>query len=202
MSNVLFGADFHLGHKAICKYRPQFRDEQDHFEAIEKAYHDRVTKRDKCYLSGDIAFTEEMARRIAKWPGQKVLVAGNHCTEHVPMNVLVECFDEVHAMVKYKEFWITHAPIHPAELRGKVNIHGHVHHATINDCRYFNTSLENIDFKLISLHEIRDIIAVRKAFYQRYFDGVAQFDIESQMGLSMPAYDFHNNAYAIPTGLK
>ena len=62
---------------------------------------------------------------------------------------------EVYGFVKYKEFWLSHCPIHPNELRGKVNIHGHVHNKTIIDCNYFNTSCENVDFKPISLENIR-----------------------------------------------
>lgn len=202
MANVLFGADFHLDHRNIAKYRTQFRDEKDHFEAIEKAYHDRVTKRDKCYLLGDIAFSEESARKIAKWPGQKVLVAGNHCTEHVPMKILVDCFDEVHGFVKYKEFWLSHAPIHPMELRGKINIHGHVHSQTVNDCRYVNVSMENTDFKLWSLHEIRQIVQARKDCYENlYAHPIIQNTLKS-MGVDQEMPDILNQSLILPVGLK
>ena len=74
--------------------------------------------------------------------GRKVLICGNHDTDHNPMKILCEYFDEVYSLYKWHEFWLSHCPIHPDELRGKLNIHGHVHHATINDKRYFNTSLE------------------------------------------------------------
>ena len=57
--------------------------------------------------------------------------------------------------VKYKEFWLSHAPIHPEELRDRINIHGHVHYKNIDDARYFNVSCENIGFKPISLENIR-----------------------------------------------
>ena len=84
----------------------------------------------------------------------KVSVTGN-CTEHIPMKVLCEYFDEVHSLYKWHEFWLSHCPIHPDELRGKVNIHGHVHHATLNDKRYYNTSLENTGFYPVDLNFIR-----------------------------------------------
>lgn len=158
MSNVLFLGDAHLGHKSITKYRTMFRDEQDHFEHIEREYHKRVTKRDKCFFTGDAVFSEERLKQLSKWPGQKVLIVGNHDTDSISMKTLAEHFDEIYGLLKYKEFWISHAPIHPDELRGKINIHGHVHNQSIDDVRYFNTSLENTDFKLISLHEIRCII--------------------------------------------
>lgn len=202
MSNVLFAGDLHLDHKAITKYRKQFRDQQDHLDHIEKAYHDRVTKRDKCYFTGDAVFSEDAARRIAKWPGQKVLVVGNHDTEHVSMKILADCFDAVHGLVKYKEFWISHAPIHPAELRGKVNIHGHVHASTVDDCRYFNTSLENTDFKLISLFEIRDIIRQRKEFYDKIYSGIGEFAKKANILNIQTESLFYDCAHRIPVGLK
>jgi len=84
----------------------------------------------------------------------KVSVTGN-CTDNIPMSEIVKHFDSVYSLKKYREFWLSHCPIHPAELRGKMNIHGHVHYATLDDKRYFNTSLENIDYKPINIEEIR-----------------------------------------------
>lgn len=162
MSNVLFFGDLHAGHKNITKYRTDFRDEQDHFEYCEIEYHKRVTKRDKCIFTGDAVFSLERLEQIAKWKGQKVLIVGNHDTDNLTMKQLCDAFDDVKSLVKYKEFWLSHAPIHPDELRGKFNIHGHVHNKSIKDKRYFNTSLENIGYRPISLFEIRDILNKRQ----------------------------------------
>lgn len=41
--------------------------------------------------------------------------------------------NKVYSLVKYKGFWLSHAPIHPEELRGCKNIHGHCHDAVISD---------------------------------------------------------------------
>jgi calcineurin-like phosphoesterase family protein len=66
---------------------------------------------------------------------------------------------EVYGMVKkYKKIWLTHAPIHPKELRGKFNVHGHVHKQSLNDKRYLNVSMEAINYKPI------DLAAVYKYF--------------------------------------
>ncbi|WJJ54749.1 nicotinate phosphoribosyltransferase / putative serine/threonine protein phosphatase [Acinetobacter phage AB1I1M-1] len=167
MSNVLFLGDLHAGHKSITKYRTQFRDELDHFEYVEEQYHKRVTKRDKCIFTGDAVFSLDRAKRIAKWPGIKELCLGNHDTDNVSMKDLIWTFDEIYSLRKYKEFWISHAPIHPDELRGKRNIHGHVHYQNVQDLRYFNTSLENIGFKPISLHEIRVIMDRRNQSFAK-----------------------------------
>lgn len=168
MSNVLLYGDIHAGHKNIAVYRNQFRDEQDHFEHVEIEYHKRVTKRDKCIFTGDTVFTKERLAQISKWRGQKVLILGNHDTDNLTIQELSGAFDKIYSLLKYKEFWLSHAPIHPNELRGKINIHGHVHNATIKDQNYFNTSLENTDFKPISLFEIRTIIQKRKQYKAEY----------------------------------
>lgn len=185
MANVLFLGDLHAGHKAIAKYRTMFRDEQDHFEYVEQEYHKRVSKRDKCIFTGDVVFSHERLAQIKKWPGYKQLVLGNHCCENLSIKELIDVFDDIQGLIKYKEFWLSHAPIHPAELRGKFNIHGHVHDKTVQDWRYFNTSLEYIGYKPISLHEIRMIMEKRKSHYEQYgFYNVSQDKIKSEFELS------------------
>jgi calcineurin-like phosphoesterase family protein len=158
MANVWFISDIHGGHNTICKYRP-FESEEEHFNTIKENYHKVVTKRDKVFFLGDIAFTQERLEDIGSWVGeQRVLVLGNHCTEHVHISEIVKHFDSVHSLIKYKEFWLSHAPLHPQELRGKINLHGHVHGSTIPDINYFNCCLENTNYSPISIQQIRDKI--------------------------------------------
>jgi calcineurin-like phosphoesterase family protein len=84
----------------------------------------------------------------------KVWVTGN-CTDHFSMRQLVDAYDEVYSLFKYKNMWLSHAPIHPDELRGRVNIHGHTHYHVIDDSRYLNVCMEQIDYTPIELHELR-----------------------------------------------
>lgn len=156
MATVYFIGDIHAGHKNICKFRTQFASEEEHYEFVKENYHKVVTKRDTVFFMGDIAFSKERLDDVSKWVGeQKVLIAGNHCLDNLSMKDLVNAFDKVYALKKYKEFWLSHAPIHPKELRGKYNIHGHVHYATLDDNQYFNTSLENINYTPINIESIR-----------------------------------------------
>lgn len=156
MANVWFISDIHAGHKNIHKFRTQFSSEEEHYEYVKEEYHKVVTKRDKVFMLGDIAFTQERLEDVGKWTAEKkVLIVGNHCTDHIKMEEIVKHFDEVHSLLKYKRFWLSHAPLHPNELRGKYNLHGHVHFATVEDSRYFNCCLENTDFKPIDLNTVR-----------------------------------------------
>jgi calcineurin-like phosphoesterase family protein len=162
MANVWFISDIHGGHKNLVRWRDDFETEEEHFEFVKENYHKVVTKRDHVYFLGDIAFNQERLWDISGWGGEKkILVCGNHDTEHLSMRDLANAFDEVHALVKYKEFWLSHAPVHSDELRGKVNIHGHCHNHLIDDPRYVNVCLEHTDYAPISLEAIRSKVAAR-----------------------------------------
>ena len=63
--------------------------------------------------------------------------------------------------MKYKEFWLSHSPIHDSELRGKFNIYGHTHFKYVDDPRYRCVSMEQIDYKLISLDKIRNEFSIK-----------------------------------------
>ena len=161
MANVLFCSDLHLGHKNICKYRDQFATEKEHRDTLYENYHSKVTKRDEVFFLGDVCFSREALEDLSGWVGTKVLVLGNHCvgeSGRPTISELLGVFSEIVGLYKYKEFWLSHAPIHPDELRGKINLHGHTHSHNIDDNRYFNCSMENINYTPISLHEIRGII--------------------------------------------
>ena len=126
MANVLFIGDIHGGHKNICNFRPQFSSEKEHLEFIKHNYHTKVTKRDKVFFMGDIAFSFEALQEISTWAGhQKILICGNHDLDRIGMKTVSQYYDEVYSLLKYKEFWLSNCPIHPDELRGKFNIHGH-----------------------------------------------------------------------------
>ena len=166
MSNVYFTSDLHLGHKAIAKYRPEFRDEQDHFEYRELAWHTRVRKHDKVFVLGDCAFTKERLLEFSKWTGTKALILGNHdlpC-HTVSLLDLNDVFEgRVYSLYKHKEFWLSHAPLHTDELRGRYNIHGHTHFHLIKDERYINVCPEQTQLgQPVSIDEIRLFISMRK----------------------------------------
>lgn len=162
MANVLFCSDLHFGHKNIGKFRNALSGttEEDNRFRIMDDWHRKVTKRDIVYVLGDACFTMETIHSFAELPGRKVLIRGNH--DRLDTQVYLKYFDSVEGILKYKEFWLSHAPIHPLELRGKVNLHGHVHYSTLLDSRYFNCCPENlwplVKSSLISLDEIRKIL--------------------------------------------
>lgn len=163
MAAVYFMSDPHLGHNNVIRFRSQFKTLEEHDDYIEQQYKSIVTKRDKVFMLGDIAFTKEALQRIKSWDGYKVCILGNHDCERngVTLQDYLEVFDEIHGFIRYKEFWLSHCPIHPDELRGKANIHGHVHSNSIDDPRYLNVCMENINYSPIELQQIRQIFKER-----------------------------------------
>lgn len=172
MANVWFTSDLHFGHKNIHKFRLEVSSEEENRQRIKDDWNRLVTKRDDVYVLGDAAFTTETIEDFKGLPGRKFLVRGNH--DDLDTQIYLKYFSAVYGLKKYKEFWLSHAPIHPDELRGKINLHGHVHYASIqrevntpydeprqwtDDPYYFNMCVENLwkaGYKsLISLDEVR-----------------------------------------------
>jgi calcineurin-like phosphoesterase family protein len=91
--------------------------------------------------------TEEGFESLKELNGVKRLVRGNH--DEFKVEKYLQVFEDVLGITTYKGYWVSHAPIHPVELRGKRNIHGHVHGNTIKDNeggvdnRYINVCIEN-----------------------------------------------------------
>ena len=154
MSNIFFIGDLHFGHRNIYKFRPELdlETEEEHREFIISKWNSIIRKRDTVWVLGDACFAQEFTPDLDRLNGLKNLVAGNHDFNPVELR---HHFNRVEGLTKYKGFWLSHAPIHPEELRNKVNIHGHVHSATLNDPRYINVSCENINYEPVSLETLR-----------------------------------------------
>lgn len=163
MSNVFFIGDTHFGHKGIQRFRGM--SEEENRNLIKTNWNNKVTKRDTVYVMGDAVFKKEFLADIAELNGTKHLVRGNH--DYLSTEEYLTVFKNVYGIIKYKNFWLSHCPIHPEELRGKGNIHGHVHYNTIQqhlfrsdfeyDTRYFNTSCEMLNYTPISFDEITNL---------------------------------------------
>lgn len=169
MANVWFIGDIHAGHSNIANFRKEITSEVNNREVIEESWQRLVTKRDLVWVMGDAAFTQEGLDWIGTLKGEKRLLRGNH--DGLNIKKYLEVFTEVYGIIKYKNMWLSHAPIHPHELRGKPSVHGHVHYYNIqesntagaenkDDKRYLSTSVENLRRSfgecLINLAQVRE----------------------------------------------
>ncbi len=174
MSSVYFISDLHLGHKNICKFRP-FDSLEEHDSMIKESLLSTVNRRDKLFLLGDIAFTDEagdwIVNELHKYCSNIVIVLGNHDTDSKERfgNIVkyVNAGIKMHGLTTYKDAWLSHCPIHPDEIRKKSYcVHGHVHSNNIqtrydgmalgDDQKYFNVSCENVNYKPIRYDEIKE----------------------------------------------
>lgn len=122
-------------------------------------------KRDHLYILGDVCMDLDKMELLNEIPAKKFLIRGNH--DDFPLEVYTKYFDNIFGLYRYKGFWMSHSPIHPCELRGKKNIHGHVHQNSIQqrvvsnvgieyDPRYINVCVENCEGYPINMQEIRE----------------------------------------------
>lgn len=168
-----FISDLHLGHLPIVsKYsRTHFSSIEDHDKTIVENIMNTLTKRDSLMILGDICFNKESImylEMIAEKIQSLSLCLGNHDLERSNMPSLEDFITvvgnskKIFSMQKYKShYWLTHAPLHPKELRGKYNIHGHVHDRSMKrfgflDKRYINVSCENTNYFPINFDDIKD----------------------------------------------
>lgn len=156
MSNIYFTSDLHLGHKAAARLRG-FDTVEKHDQHIAYMLMNTLVKRDVLWVLGDIAWHPEALDILDVVPCPMNAILGNH--DNMDTQVYLKRFDWVGGAAKFKEFWLTHIPIHPQELfRAQANIHGHIHSYGATDNigpPYINV---NWDFwkRPLTLKEIRE----------------------------------------------
>lgn len=166
--STLFTSDPHLGHRNIAKFRKFVSSSKENTDLYVADWKRNVSKRDTVYMLGDVAFDTESLDILSWLPGTKILIKGNH-DDYVATQLQANVFKEIHGIISYKGFWLSHCPIHPAEMRKrKANIHGHVHENSImtgwlwkrEDPQYINVCVDYLypkyNTSFISLEKIRE----------------------------------------------
>jgi calcineurin-like phosphoesterase family protein len=159
---VWFTSDLHLGHRNITKYRPRFSSMVENDEYMLSMI-EALGKRDILIILGDFLFdSDEYARyadRLSKVSCRIRLVMGNHDSLKLMQESWIE---HKKPLATYKNYWLSHCPIHPQELRNRLgNIHGHLHSDSIMidsipDLRYFNVNIEDNGYKFVNLDTIKE----------------------------------------------
>lgn len=153
-------SDTHFGHSNILQFRTQFSSIKEHDQFIVDKILSRCGKRDSLYILGDVVIYADALpylKTIAEHVEYLHIVLGNHDLERKAcpsLNDYQALCKSVTGMKRYKNAWLTHAPIHPDELRGRINVHGHIHDKTIDDPRYVNVSCEAISYTPINLADV------------------------------------------------
>jgi calcineurin-like phosphoesterase family protein len=136
----------------------------DHMnEHIIKCHNEVVKPSDKVYFLGDVVMSRKNSalKILERLNGEKILVKGNH--DQCDARAYLEYFKDIRGSHQFEGLIMTHIPIHPESLaRWGLNVHGHLHsnvvkmaRSQIPDKRYFNVSMEQINYTPISLEEVK-----------------------------------------------
>lgn len=164
MTNTFLISDTHFGHANILNFKKKdgrplregFKDIKDHDLELIKRWNSVVNKEDKVYHLGDVGFTNfpYIKNIFDSLNGTKVLIKGNH--DNFKLSQYMQIFKDVRATHQLDKFVLSHVPLHPFSLdRWKGNIHGHLHEHIIQDSKYLNICVEQINYTPISFEEIR-----------------------------------------------
>jgi calcineurin-like phosphoesterase family protein len=170
VARVRFIGDLHFGHKNIASFsgpqRGGITNVEEHDKWIIEQWNSVCEKRDLIWVLGDVCMDRSKLPLLKKLKGNKHLILGNH--DAFGLDAYKPYFNKIHGFVRYKGMWLSHAPVHPQELRGKINVHGHNHNKVIPDDRYICVSVEQVDGKPLSLEAIRERVnAGHNKVYER-----------------------------------
>ena len=177
MPNTFFISDLHLGHTNLLGFtKPdgslvRARPGHGAFDCIEE--HDQfvianinavVNPRDRLIIVGDCVMNKKLLPKISRINGIKTLVMGNH--DPLDIDLYAGLFNKIAGALTISDFIVTHIPVHTNQLeyRFKANIHGHLHgHPVLDasgyeDRRYVNVSVESLNYRPISLEDIKKSI--------------------------------------------
>lgn len=175
MTNTFFISDTHFGHKNIINFKRNDNTPLRPFDSVEEMddvlvenWNKVVNQKDTVYHLGDVVINRKSLSTLDRLNGRKVLIKGNH--DIFKLKDYAKYFDDIRAYKVMPAHGIicSHIPIHPDSLaRWEFNIHGHLHANNvkivdapldINDSRYINVSVEQINYTPISFNEILDKI--------------------------------------------
>ena len=142
-SRVFVTADLHLGHVKLQQIRGIDDDE------LVRRWNETVRKRDVVYVLGDVFRLD----RVPELHGVKKLALGNHDT--YPAARYLQDFSQLRACFEWDNCLLTHIPVHSGQQgRYRLNVHGHTHANTIVGPFYRCVSLEQTDYRPVSLRDV------------------------------------------------
>ena len=161
----LFIADTHFGDTPVRRgMRKEFKDDDKHNNVIHNNILAAASTQKTLWILGDTFTKPSEFWRLGEYRlkyQQVNIVLGNHCHSSLPRYSLQFKNVNVFGVVQKFGLWLTHVPVPDYELYRGNCIHGHLHSKKVmdrdfdEDDRYFCVSCEHIDYKPISLGEIK-----------------------------------------------
>jgi calcineurin-like phosphoesterase family protein len=179
MPSVWLISDTHFGHEKTCTVfkredgsplRP-FSSAEEMDEFMVKAWNERVKPNDKVYHLGDVVISRKFLSVLGRLNGDKVLIRGNH--DIFKLDDYAAYFRDIRGYHVMNGLILSHIPVHADSLaRFGCSVHGHLHANRVMkprgvdaktgdilygndiDPRYFNVSVEQIDFAPILFEDV------------------------------------------------
>lgn len=177
-------SDTHFGHLSSqrwindetgLKVRHGFADVNECDEIMIDNWNKTVMPHDRVYHLGDISMARKEIAKLGRVHGKIVLIKGNHdihkLKEYLPF------VEDIRGSHTLDDVVLSHIPVHldnRSSLRWTSNIHGHLHEKNvmlkntkgqltkIQDPRYLNVCVEQINYTPIELDEALSILEKRK----------------------------------------
>jgi len=130
-------------------------------EEMVKRWNETVRPNDKVYHLGDVVINRKALKTLGRLNGEKVLIKGNH--DLCKPQQYLQYFKDIRGSHQFDGMILTHIPIHQDSLaRWGLNVHGHLHYQVVRlplsqipDRRYYNVSMERINYTPVSLEEVK-----------------------------------------------
>ena len=169
-----------FGHNNILTFKRDdgtplrdFKDIDQMNEHIIACHNSVVRPNDKVYFLGDVVMSRKNSALsiLYRLNGEKVLIKGNH--DQCSAEAYLAYFKDIRGSHQFDGLIMTHIPIHLDSLaRWGLNVHGHLHYQQVMlrgfnnkpiepDTRYFNVSMERINYTPISLEEVKKQVKMR-----------------------------------------
>lgn len=155
-------SDTHFGHKNILTFtgedgkliRP-FSSVEEMDELMIENWNKTVSSKDKIYHLGDVVINRRCLPILDRLNGRKVLVKGNH--DIFKLDDYIKYFYDIRGYHILDRLILSHIPLHEDSMnRFRGNVHGHLHRRKLEDKRYLNVAMEQINFTPIDFEEVRE----------------------------------------------
>lgn len=166
MSKTWFISDLHLGHHNIIKFRDNegklirpFDSLDQMHECIIERWNSVVGPYDRVYNMGDVVIAKKWFPLLDKLNGKSILLRGNH--DIFKLADYSKYFEDIRSVKVYPAHGILvgHFPVHTGQLeyRFKTCVHGHTHQNMIDDPRYVNLCVENINYTPVEFDQLLEM---------------------------------------------
>jgi calcineurin-like phosphoesterase family protein len=163
MANLFIISDTHFNNANILNFKRQdgspvrtFSSVEEMDEVMVERWNSVVRPQDKVYHLGDVSMSKVGIATVGRCNGHKRLVRGNHDTH--PIKEYLKYFEEVYATRVLDHMLFSHIPVHPDSIgKHHANVHGHIHNPLHDHYgpKYYNVSVEVIDFTPIALEDLK-----------------------------------------------